>query len=105
MKFRIDATSVPIGTCFDDSKRLLKEFPCLSKFGLEIVEEEYHISGEWIRDENNNLIWQPSSKKKIRYIPYLTINTLEQLVELINSVDNPIVVTADAIEIYDTYRE
>lgn len=105
MKFRIDATSVPIGMYYDNHEQLLKEFPCLSKFGLEVVEEEANCSGQWIRDENNHRIWQPSDKKRIFYTPYVTIDTVEQLVELIAAVDYPIVVTSDAIEIYDTYRE
>ena len=105
MKFRIDATSIPIGPAYGCHEKLLKEFPCLSKFGLEIVGEEINAGGQWIRDENNNRIWQPSNRKKIFYAPYVTIDTVEQLIELINSVENPIVVTSDTIEIYDTYRE
>lgn len=66
----------------DESEQLLKKYPILSKFKTTT--------------ENNKI--------------YITIDTIEEITELIEAVHNPVILDYDSfkgwyIEIYDDYRE
>ena len=60
---------------------------------------------EAIRDENGKLLRQFSSYK-IKLEPTIQINTLDELMKLIQSVNRELIIDKDNwIEIYDGYRE
>ena len=71
-------------TWIDEPDRLLKKYPVLSQFKITI--------------ENNKM--------------YITLNTVEEITELIKIVHNPVIIDYDnlfakgwRIEIYDDWRE
>lgn len=82
---------------------LIEEYPCLKDFGFEVKEIEETYKGR-IRDENGFPLYQPMTR--IVKIPYINIDTIEQLHKLMEAVDEPLVIEKDGtIEIYDSYRE
>ena len=102
MKFKVSATSVWDFDSHEPKTKLIKEYPCLKNFGFENILFEKPVRNR-IRDEEGRLITQFSYEP--RYDTYITIDTIEQLLELIKVVENPLVITENEIEIYDGYRE
>lgn len=102
MRFRIEATYC------DGHIELIEEYPCLHNFNYE-VETRSKTIVSWVRDENGNRIKQ-ERPGGVEYIPFITINSLEDLNLLCNAVANPLVYgnrfsDEPTIEIYDGYRE
>ena len=100
MTFKIEATSV-----WNDED-VIKSYPKLSDFAFRCDEEEQprRIA---IRDDEGQLMWQQVGSY-IKKRPKIEIKTLEDLINLLNSVDNPIIITKEddslSIEIYDGFR-
>ena len=92
-----------ISTYYNNIEKLVEKYPCLKDFGFEVVEYEEPLK-TWTWDENGKRILQIYGKKIIRE-PYVTIESLERLLELRFAVDEPLIITEDEIEIYDGYRE
>lgn len=90
-----------------DSECIIEHYPCLKDFGFENKEVEAVVHHEFIRDENGKVIVQPIYG--IKKIPFVNIDSLEQLNEFIKTVDTPIIISEVdciyGIEIYDDYRE
>lgn len=85
------------------ASKLLEEYPQLRNFGF--CEKPRSVpTGCWIRDENNNCIWQ-EGEPRIVYDPYIELHSLEDLERLMKEVEEPLVVSPGVIEIYDGYRE
>ena len=101
MTFKIEATSV-----WNDEDAI-KSYPQLSDFAFRCDEEE-RPRRITIRDDEGQLMWQQVGSY-IEKQPKIEINTLEELINLLNSVDTPIIIAKEAdglsIEIYDGYRE
>ena len=101
MTFKIEATSV-----WHDED-VIKSYPKLSDFAFRCDEEEQprRIA---IRDDEGQLMWQQVGSY-IKKRPKIEIKTLEDLINLLNSVDNPIIIAKEdgslSIEIYDGFRE
>ena len=101
MTFQIEATSV---WCDED---VIKSYPQLSDFAFRCDEEERprRIA---IRDDEGQLMWQQVGSY-IKKHPKIEIEALEDLINLLNSVDNPIIIAKEddglSIEIYDCCRE
>lgn len=84
MKFSIHATSIR-----NDPQYLLDRYPCLNDYNFEVKEYE---------------------RESLRVVEtYITIDTIEQLIKLMDAVDEELVIIngpeIPAIEIYDDYRE
>jgi hypothetical protein len=78
----------------------------LNEHGLEVEEfEQRYETRIRIHDENGVAIVQPVSRVVDIKRASVTIHTLEQLMDLIKAVNHSIIVSEDAIEIYDGYRE
>lgn len=90
--------------CLDSEvDKVVDKFPCLKDFGLELVDEQEPVYTR-IRDETGKFIRQvDTTKTKTR--AYITIDTIEQLLELEKASGHALIVTQDEIEIYDDYRE
>lgn len=106
MKFQIYAS----GQWSCDPKGLVEQYPCLNDYNFEIVEyEKEYEHHSWIRDENGERIRQTRIEKRKIVEGYITVDSLEQLMKLIQDIDEPIIIDKDIIkpniEIYDTYRE
>lgn len=101
MTFKIEATSV-----WNDED-VIKSYPKLSDFAFRCDEEEQPRRVA-IRDDEGQLMWQQVGSY-IKKRPKIEIKTLEDLINLLNSVDNPIIITKEddslSIEIYDGFRE
>ena len=101
MTFKIEATSV-----WHDED-VIKSYPKLSDFAFRFEEEE-KPRFDAIRDENGKLMHQYVGARVVKH-PKIEIETLEDLINLLNSVDNPIIIAKEddslSIEIYDGYRE
>ena len=101
MAFKIEATSV-----WHDED-VIKSYPKLSDFAFRCVEEEQPRRVA-IRDDEGRLMWQQVGSY-IKKRPKIEIEALEDLINLLNSVDNPIIITKEddglSIEIYDCCRE
>ena len=82
-------------------EELLDEYPCLTKYGYEVVDVE-RDSLRAIRDENGKIMMQKVGTYTLTR-RYVSINTLEELDAFNKDVDCPIIVdTRDlSIEIYD----
>lgn len=103
MKFRIFSS----GYCLDrEFDKFLSKYPVLEKYGLEIEEfDQRRKRYVTVTDENGMEMRQ--------MMPYtfhvkranVTIDTLEQLMDIIKDVGHSVVVNEDSIEIYDGYRE
>ena len=105
MKFRITATSI---WSYNEYEQLIKDYPSLLNYGFEVEEKQVPVGGCWTRDENDNRIWQTTDQTRSSYTPYIYVDSLEQLIELIKNLEDDvrtIVLTEDEIEIYDGYRE
>lgn len=102
MLYRICATVVWDSNKDKKCEKLLCEYPCLKDFGWRLV-EYVDVSYTRIQDENGELISMHTPK--IFHRPYIEINSLEELQKLQVAVQNPLIFTEDAIEIYDGYRE
>ena len=106
MRFNIYASS----QWSSDPKGLIEQYPCLNDYNFEIVEYEKEFERySWIRDENGERIRLTRIEKIKVTEGYVTVDSLDQLMKLICSIDEPIIVDKDVenpnIEIYDTYRE
>lgn len=109
MKFEI------YSTCIFDIDFLLENYPMLNNFGFEVVEKQESIKRNVvIWDENRNPIKQIQDCSRTVRKGYITLNSLDQLKELIETVSNEIVILPPSvisgddiyrIEIYDGYRE
>ena len=101
MTFKIEATSV-----WHDED-VIKSYPQLSDFAFRCDAEERHRRVT-IRDDEGQLMWQQVGSY-IKKRPKIEIKTLEDLINLLNSVDNPIIIAKEddslSIEIYDGFRE
>ena len=101
MTFKIEATSV-----WNDED-VIKSYPKLSDFAFRCDEEEQprRIA---IRDDEGQLMWQQVGSY-IKKRPKIEIKTLEDLINLLNSVGNPIIIAKEddslSIESYDGCRE
>lgn len=94
---------------------LLEKYPMLNNFGFEVVEKQETIKRNVvIWDENLNPIRQIQDYSRTVKKGYITLNSLDQLKELIDAVGNEIVILPPSlisgddiyrIEIYDGYRE
>lgn len=105
MKFRITATSIWSWSDYDE---LIEKYPSLLNYGFEVEEKQVPVSGCWTRDENGNSIWQETDRTRSSFTPYIYVDSLEQLIELIENLEDDvrtIVLTEYEIEIYDGYRE
>ena len=98
MKFKITSSFFS-----NNFEKIIKEYPCLKDFGFEVVEYEVPLK-TWTWDENGMRILQIYGKETIRK-PYVTIESLEQLLALKSAIEEPLIITEDEIEIYDGYRE
>lgn len=102
-------------TCNWDVDSLLEKYPMLNNFGFEVVEKQESIKRSVvIWDENRNPIRQIQDCSRTVRKGYITLNSLDQLKELIDAVGNEIVILPPSlisgdgiyrIEIYDGYRE
>ena len=109
MKFEI------YSTCIFDIDFLLENYPMLNNFGFEVVEKQESIKRNVvIWDENRNPIKQIQDCSRTVRKGYVTLNSLDQLKELIDAVGNEVVILPPSvisddgiyrIEIYDGYRE
>lgn len=99
MKFQIASVDV-----WKNAQKLIEKYPCLSDYTFE-VEETSFSSVSRIHDENGRLIYQPFTQ--VVRTPYIHVDTIEDLVKLAYSVDNPLIIhnNTGVIEIYDDYRE
>ena len=98
MTFKVRATS------YQKDEDVIKGYPQLYDFGFKI-EEKRVPKFEAIRDENGKLLRQFLGYK-IKLEPTIQINTLDELMKLIQSVNSQIIIDNDNwIEIYDNYRE
>ena len=101
MTFKIEASSV-----WHDED-VIKSYPQLSDFAFRCDEEEQPRMVA-IRDDEGQLMWQQVGSY-IKKRPKIEIKTLEDLINLLNSVDNPIIIAKEddslSIEIYDCCRE
>lgn len=98
MTFNISST-----ICWKNEK-MLGKYPCLKDFGYKEVERSVP-TGYWIKDEYGySILWQ-EGPNRIVYDPVIEINSLEELISLINAVDCELVISDTTIEIYDSYRE
>ena len=101
MTFKIEATSV-----WHDED-VIKSYPQLSDFEFRCDEEE-RPRRITIRDDEGKLMWQQVGSYIAKH-PKIEIKTLEDLINLLNSVDNPIIIAKEdnglSIEIYDGCRE
>ena len=101
MVFKIEATSV-----WHDED-VIKSYPQLSDFAFRCDEEEQprRIA---IRDDEGQLMWQQVGSY-IEKHPKIEIRALEELINLLNAVDEPIIIAKEddglSIEIYDGYSE
>lgn len=102
MVYEISASSLRCWTK-EECERLLKKFPCLTDFGFGIAEKS-KPTRSYIRDENGKHIWQ-EGPPEIQYLPYIELNTLDDLERLTKTVGESLVYSSGSIEIYDTYRE
>jgi hypothetical protein len=103
MTYKIEATSIWCANRKDECERILKRFPCLENFGFRIEEKTIPTSFR-IKDENGESIWQECGTKTI-YEPYVELDTLDELNELMFELNELLVLSPGIIEIYDTYRE
>lgn len=103
MKFQIEATSI----WRDKHERLIKEYPMLADYGYEVETKDVPVVPRWIKDENGRFIKFHTGETKTIHTPYITVNSLEQLMEFIKRLEgtSEIIVSEDFIEIYDGYRE
>ena len=91
--------------------KLLEKHPMLNNFGFEVVEKQESIKRNVvIWDENRNPIKQIQDCSRTVRKGYITLYTLEQLNELIYTIEEEIVITPMEdgiyrIEICDGYRE
>ena len=94
---------------WDNLNEMLEKYPVLKNYEIEPVKirKTRYIK---IWDENGRPIRQRDDYRVTRIM--ISVNSLEQLLELINAVDQPIIISkleeehADFnIEIYDGYRE
>ena len=85
--------------------KLLEVYPCLTDFGFG-VDEKHYPKITRVKDERGKPITQQNGFATKRE-PFVEINTLEELLELIRLVDNEVIVNNDpaTIEVYDGYRE
>lgn len=98
MTFKVSATS------YWNDEDAIKGYPQLYDFGFKI-EEKQEPKFEVIRDENGKLLRQCSGYK-IKLEPTIQIDTLDELMKLIQSVNRELIIGKDNwIEIYDGYRE
>lgn len=98
MTFKVRATS------YWKDEDVIKGYPQLYDFGFKI-EEKQVPKFEAIRDENGKLLRQFSGYK-IKLEPTIQINTLDELLKLIQSVNSELIIDKDNwIEIYDGCRE
>lgn len=101
MTFKIEATSV-----WHDED-VIKSYPQLSDFAFRCDEEEKPRMIA-IRSDEGKLMLQQFGVKVVKH-PYIEIETLEELVSLLNSVNAPLIIDKEdnglSIEIYDGYRE
>lgn len=103
MKFLITATC-------SFAKGPIDNYPFLGNYGYDL-EEFPVVRKSRIKDENGNLIWQERHETVSK--PVIHIYSLEELMELMNRVGEPIIISDDScndlklpeIEIYDGYRE
>lgn len=102
-------------TCNWDVDSLLEKYPMLNNFEFEVVEKQETIKRNIvIWDENQNPIRQIQDYSRTVKKGCITLNSLDQLKELIDAVGNEIVILPPSlisgddiyrIEIYDGYRE
>lgn len=85
MDFRITSSWLCLDT---ETDKLIATYPCLNKYELRIV------------DLGRTDYWKNPQKHA-----HITINSLEELLELQTAVEHPLIITQDEIEIYDDYRE
>ena len=101
MTFKIEASSV-----WHDED-VIKSYPQLSDFAFRCDEEEQprRIA---IRDDEGKPMWQQVGTRIVKH-PKIEIKTLEELINLLNSVGAPIIIAKEddslSIEIYDCCRE
>lgn len=101
MTFKIEATSV-----WHDED-VIKSYPQLSNFAFRCDKEE-QPRFEAIRDEKGRLLIQQVGTKVVKK-PKIEIESLEELVSLLSTVDHPLIIDREgdglSIEIYDGFRE
>lgn len=101
MTFKIEASSV-----WHDED-VIKSYPQLSDFAFrcDVEERPRRVT---IRDDEGQLMWQQVGSY-IEKQPKIEIKTLEELINLLNAVDTPIIIAKEddglSIEIYDCCRE
>ena len=109
MRFRIDSTS------YYEPGELVANYPNLLKHDLEVKKETIYYDVP-IKDENGKTIWQQNAGNRSVEYHYVTIDSLEDLVDLLddvresNSWVSGLIISKNdrnicSIEIYDGYRE
>lgn len=92
----------------DQPDAVLRMYPCLQYFGFEI-EEKLVPKTSRIRDERGR--WCSQINYEMKKYGYVTIDTLEKLMELQKAVDHSLIIRdgdddyGQAIMIYDDYIE
>lgn len=92
-----------------DHVKMLEDYPCLKDYGFEPIKVR-RVCYERFMDENGRPIKQEKSHTVDRMM--VSVNSLEQLLELVRAVQEPIIISpldekhaSFNIEIYDGYRE
>ena len=98
-------------TCRWNPDKLLEKYPMLNNFGFEAVDKQETFKRIVpVLDENGDQITQIQDCSRTVRRGYVTLYTLEQLNELIHTIEEKIVITPMdddiyRVEIYDGYRE
>ena len=102
-------------TCRWNPDKLLEKYPMLNNFGFEAVDKQKTFKRIVpVLDENGDQITQLQDCSRTVRKGYVTLNSLDQLKELIDTVGNEVVILPPSlisgdgiyrIEIYDGYRE
>lgn len=85
MRFRVTSSTWCLDT---ETDKLIREYPFLKNYNLQIT------------DLGETSYWKVPRKHV-----HITINTLDELLELQTVAKYPLIITPDEIEIYDGYRE
>lgn len=102
MLYKISSSAIWSSDKDEESELLLSEYPCLKDFGWRLVE---YVDVEYTRIRDENGEWISQHIPTTRHRPYIEINSLEELQKLQATIEHPLIIDEDEIEIYDDYRE
>lgn len=87
-------------------EELVEHYPYLLNFGFKVVENTYHTRAKTrVFDECGKLIDQWRDVERTTRVPYIVINSLDELLDLKEAVHESLIIGDTDIEIYDGYRE